>query len=247
GLQAVMAEKSGIEPSVEGGHWYVDSLATTAAFRAALGRSSIVHISSHAFAGADSLDAPHIELYDAPFYIFDMQGYDRHPSLVVLSACRTGDGRFVSGEGVQSLARAFTAGGAAAVVAGWWNVNDEAAAKLMAGFYRLMAEQAAGAGGSVNAAFALRRAKLAWISDARVSPLLGLPYYWAALNYQGNPRPFSPGAVSGLRGNSGTSRLRHEASELLRHGRVPGGWWWLAIVVIVAGFAGWRIARTRRS
>lgn len=215
GLKAVLAERSGIEPAVGDAHWYVDSLATTAAFRTALGRSSIVHISSHAFAGTDSLDAPHIELYDAPFYVFDMQGFDCHPSLVVLSACRTGDGRFVSGEGVQSLARGFTAGGAAAVVAGWWNVNDEATAKLMAGFY---AQMAARTGHAVNAAVSLRQSKLAWLNDPGRSPVLQLPYYWAALNYQGNPIPFGAGGSSGLSPS----------------GRPGARWWWL----LAAGMIG---------
>jgi hypothetical protein len=215
GLQAVVAEKAGIEASIDEGLWYVDSLATTAAFRVALGRSSIVHISSHAFAGTDSLDAPHLELYDAPFYVFDMAGLDCHPSLVVLSACRTGDGRVVSGEGVQSLARAFTAGGAAAVVAGWWNVNDEVTAKLMAGFYTQLAAQPAN---RINAADALRGSKLAWLDGAGRSPLLQLPYYWAALNYQGNPAPFDAGVPNGLRST----------------GKHRGGWlWWLVIAAVV--------------
>lgn len=205
GLEAVLAERAGIGPSIGDGHWYVDSQATTAAFRTALGSSSIVHISSHAFAGTNGLDAPHLELYDAPFYVFDRQGFDSHPSLVVLSACRTGDGRFVSGEGVQSLARAFTAGGAAAVVAGWWNVNDEATAKLMAGFYAKMAAQSQ-SGSTVNAALALRGCKLAWLGDPGRSPLLQLPYYWAALNYQGNPLPFDTRGSSGLASATGRRR-----------------------------------------
>jgi tetratricopeptide (TPR) repeat protein len=216
GLRAVLAERSGIEPSIHNGHWYIDSLATTGAFRSALDRSSIVHISSHAFAGTDSLDAPHIECYDAPFYVFDMQGFDCHPSLVVLSACRTGDGRLVSGEGIQSLARAFTAGGAAAVLAGWWNVNDEATAKLMAGFYAQMAAQS---GSTVNAALALRQCKLAWLHDPSHSPVLELPYYWAALNYQGNPMPFDAGDSSGLS----------------RATRPRGNWWWWLIAAGVIG------------
>jgi tetratricopeptide (TPR) repeat protein len=196
GLKATLEEKSGIEPFVREGHWYVDSSATVAAFKEALTGSSIVHISSHAFAARDSLDAPHIELYDAPFYLFEP--FDLHPSLVVLSACRTGDGRFVSGEGVQSLARGFLAGGAGAVVAGWWNVNDEVAASIMADFYARMASVSGGRGASVNAALALRQSKLDWLDDASREPLLHLPYYWAALSYTGNPEPFKDRASSGL-------------------------------------------------
>ena len=218
GLQATKAERLGIEPAIGNGQWYIDSLATATNFRKALTGSSILHISSHAFTGRDSDDAPHIELYDAPFYLFELRGLDQHPSLVVLSACRTGDGRYVTGDGVQSLARAFTAGGASAVVAGWWNVNDEAAAKLMSGFYQQIttytiinvatANNPATAAANnpdviINAALSLRRAKLAWLNDPKTAPVLQLPYYWAALQYEGNPTPFSPGTATGLKGQPG--------------------------------------------
>ena len=181
-LKAIAMEKEGVALSVRKGEWYTDSQATFPAFREALQQSSVVHISSHAFSSKDTLNIPHIELYDQPFYLFQLADLERHPSLVVLSACRTGDGRMVTGEGVQSLARAFTAGGANAVVAGWWNVNDEVAAQLMRRFYgSLMTEQ--------QAATALHDSKLDWIDDPAVPYLHKLPYYWAALNYQGSPAP----------------------------------------------------------
>jgi CHAT domain-containing protein len=159
--------------------------------------SSIIHISSHAFTGRDSLDAPHIEFFDEPFYLFELQGLNMHPALVVLSACRTGDGRYISGEGVQCLARGFSAGGASAVVAGWWNVNDAAAGRLMADFYAQLDVQYGGSG-RINAANALRAVKLVWLNDGSHLPLLQLPYYWAALNYQGNPMPFVNGSLGAL-------------------------------------------------
>lgn len=188
-LQATAEERSGIQPFIREGDWYNDSMATTSAFGKAVTSSSIIHISSHAFAGTDSLDAPHIELYDAPFYIFELQGLGLHPALVVLSACRTGDGRYLSGEGVQSLARGFTTVGSDAVVAGWWNVNDEAAEKLVTEFYQQMNRQN-GTSGGIDAVSALRNAKLVWLNDGSHLPMLQLPYYWASLNYQGNPKPF---------------------------------------------------------
>jgi hypothetical protein len=92
----------------------------------------------------------------------------------------------VTGEGVQSLARAFIAQGANAVVAGWWNVNDATAAQLMQRFYRTWAGN-----GQVSIADALHRSKLDWLNDPGVVYQQKLPYYWAALNYAGNPQPLS--------------------------------------------------------
>ena len=219
-LKAVVREKEGIAAIVKEGSWYTDEQATTTTFRKALEGAALLHISSHAYTKKDALEAPHIELFNEPFYLFELKGLEHHPSLVVLSACRTGDGRMVTGEGVQSLARAFTAGGANAVIAGWWNVNDEAAAQLMQGFYStLVVEQGPGkstAGSECcNAAQALRTSKLNWLDAPEVSYVHKLPYYWAALNYQGNPQPLQ------------TSTLSAPA------GRRTSPWWWSLLILPV--------------
>ncbi|HWK08099.1 MAG TPA: CHAT domain-containing tetratricopeptide repeat protein [Puia sp.] len=239
-LKAVTREKEGIAGILKDGNWYSDEQATTAAFRKALEGSALLHISSHAFTKKDTLEAPHIELFDEPFYLFELQGWDHHPALIVLSACRTGDGRMVTGEGVQSLARAFTAGGANAVIAGWWNVNDEAAAQLMQGFYSALATgepspgseehnpglpQAVSGSKDRNAAQALRLSKLNWLDAPAISYVHKLPYFWAALNYQGNTYPLQRDSltVKGSRSNS-------------------VWWWWSLLLLPVAGL----LARFRR-
>ena len=183
-LNNVTGEEEAMSSIIKNGKWYTDDKATTTAFRKALQESAIVHISSHAFSGKDTGQVPHIALYDQPFYLFELKDLQQHPGLVVLSACRTGDGRMVMGEGVQSLARAFIAQGANAVVAGWWNVNDATAAQLMQRFYRSWAT------GQTTIAGSLRSCKLDWLNDPKVSYQHKLPYYWAALNYAGNPAPF---------------------------------------------------------
>ena len=56
--------------------------------------------------------------------------------LVVLSACRTGLGHRLPGEGVMGLSRAFLASGASQVLVSLWDVGDRATAGLMERFYR---------------------------------------------------------------------------------------------------------------
>ena len=67
--------------------------------------------------------------------VFDL---NLHADLVVLSACKTGLGSQVRGEGVTGLYRAFLCAGTSSVLVSLWNVNDKSAADLMISFYRNM-------------------------------------------------------------------------------------------------------------
>lgn len=56
--------------------------------------------------------------------------------LVTLSACSTGLGELLAGEGIIGLTRAFFYAGASSLVVSLWNVNDAAIAELMKAFYQ---------------------------------------------------------------------------------------------------------------
>jgi len=55
---------------------------------------------------------------------------DLDGQLIILSSCSSSSGRILGGEGAESLARAFLEGGAGAVLASLWPLEDEQAASL---------------------------------------------------------------------------------------------------------------------
>jgi len=100
----------------------------------------------------------------------EIMGLRLNAELVTLSACQTGLGKVLSGEGVIGLSRAFLYAGASSVVVSLWNANDVATAELMKQFYRGLSR-----GRSKDEA--LRDAKLALIKGQQRS--WRHPYYWA--------------------------------------------------------------------
>ncbi len=94
--------------------------------------------------------------------------------LVVLSACQTGLGQFINGEGIEGLNRAFFYAGASSVLMSLWSVNDQASSQLMERFYHYLRS-------SESPMNALHKTKLEMIS----SGVLSHPYYWAGFIVSG--------------------------------------------------------------
>ena len=96
--------------------------------------------------------------------------------LVTLSACETGLGKEMRGEGIVGLTRAFFYAGTQSVLVSLWKVNDASTADLMTQFYEQLRKN-----NGKNKAAALRQAQLQMISQNRYAH----PYYWAPFILQG--------------------------------------------------------------
>jgi CHAT domain-containing protein len=134
-------------------------------------------------------------------------------NLVVLSACRTGLGKDMRGEGLVGLTRGFMYAGASSVVASLWKVDDEATAELMKQFYTNMLQK------RMTPAAALREAQ----NTIRQNPEWRSPYYWAAFTLQGEYRQvIKPGQAA----VSPSMKLKIIVGGALLALLAGGAWWY---------------------
>ncbi|MBK8128215.1 MAG: CHAT domain-containing protein [bacterium] len=99
--------------------------------------------------------------------------------LVVLSACHSGTGDIVNGEGVYSLRRAFEIAGAKTIVSSLWAVDDNMTRDVM---MKTVSQN------NLTIGAALRTAMLSRIGELREQNLSDHPYYWAGFVCSGDPR-----------------------------------------------------------
>jgi CHAT domain-containing protein len=95
--------------------------------------------------------------------------------MVVLSACQTGLGKEIRGEGLVGLTRGFMYAGAARVVVSLWSVDDDATSELMGRFYKGILKD------GLRPAAAIRNAQV----EMWKQPKWRAPYFWAAFVLQG--------------------------------------------------------------
>jgi CHAT domain-containing protein/tetratricopeptide (TPR) repeat protein len=147
----------------------------------------IVHFATHGL-----LNTEHPELSGLVLSLVDEEGrpqdgflrlHDLYnlklpADLVVLSACQTGLGKEIRGEGLVGLTRGFMYAGTPRVVASLWKVDDLATAGLMKHFYQAMLKE------GMRPAAALRAAQVGMLKNKQWRA----PFYWAPFVLQGEWR-----------------------------------------------------------
>ena len=115
---------------------------------AASGPHSLVHFATHGLFNESRprysglVLSPAADGGDSGFLsVSEVFGLDLDCDQVVLSACASGLGQQISGEGLVGLTRSFMFAGARSVVAALWDVSGEATGRFMADFYRRLAAQ----------------------------------------------------------------------------------------------------------
>lgn len=186
-LPETRAEARAVKRALGGAPLRLGKEATKEALRSVAG-PKVLHLATHGFflpsggqgpmlraglalSGANTQGAESSILTALEASALDLDG----TRLVVLSACQTGLGDAMSGEGVYGLRRALVMAGAETQVMSLWNVDSAATSTLMASYY---ARLRAGAGRSE----AMRDVQLAMMDGGDDAH----PNRWAAFIVSGN-------------------------------------------------------------
>ena len=105
---------------------------------------------------------------DGLLHLDEISNLNLNASLVVLSACSTGEGKVTRTEGVLALTRGFYLAGASNVVYSLWSIPDHITSEFMMNFYKKYFSKK-------SYCEALREVKLRMIANPETS----LPYMWA--------------------------------------------------------------------
>jgi CHAT domain-containing protein/tetratricopeptide (TPR) repeat protein len=166
--------------------------ARESAVRAAMMGPRYLHLATHGFAEvsggrldaglvlAPSPGSAHDSEDDGVLELFEIHRLALGSDLAVLSACETGKGMRVAGEGAFALSRGFLAAGTRRVVASLWAVDDEPTSRVVGTLFETIAASEH-AGHAPSPALALRDAK----RNVRENPQWADPFYWAAFVLSG--------------------------------------------------------------
>ncbi len=167
-----------------GGDLYTGEKATKSALLEAGKNYKVMHLAMHSTINNDQpmyssfLFTPEVENDEEQLSVSELFHQNFNAELVVLSACNTGYGRLLPGEGVLSLSQAFTAAGCPATLMSLWMVPDKETKTLMNNFYKgIMAEKSKTA--------ALHSAKIEYLKYANNDRMIH-PFYWAGFVLSGN-------------------------------------------------------------
>jgi len=170
-----------------GGRKFIGKKADKNEFKKHMRDSKILHLAMHTI--IDDSNPQYSKLAFSPrkdstndglMNVYELYNYHMLTPLVVLSACNTGYGKLMQGEGLYSLSRGFIYADCPALVMTLWSIADKSSSRLMHYFYSQLRNE-----NNIN--FSLRVAKRYYIqnSDSRMSH----PYYWAGYIASGKRDP----------------------------------------------------------
>ena len=179
------------------GRQYFDKEATKEKFLDQANKLAVVHLATHAqvndsnplqsfiaFA-ENNFDSGESRLYAREIYDLSLDS----TQLIILSACETGAGQLVHGEGMMSLSRAFAYAGCPDIITSLWKAEDKTTAFLTRRLHFYLATKK-------TTDEALRLAKLDLLNSNEIDERFKTPNYWAHMIFIGEYESISPSTSS---------------------------------------------------
>jgi len=161
-----------------------DENATKNIFLQLSNRHDIIHLATHASVNNDTPSHSYIAFYptnnDYKLYAGEIADLKLDAvQLVILSACETGAGQLVKGEGLMSLSRAFAYAGCPNIITSLWKAEDKTTSFITQRLHYYLEKK-------YSKDKALQQAKLDFLRSDEIDSRLKTPDYWAHLLFIGN-------------------------------------------------------------
>lgn len=178
-IEGTERELDALEKRFDRGKFLSGNDATESNFKSLAPEYDLIHLAIHGkgdtlnkFTGSLYFRAGYDSLDDGELHAYELYGMKLRALMAVLSSCESGLGKDYKGEGMISMASAFTYSGCENILMSLWKVNDQASILLMDNFYGHLLK-----GETIDAA--LRSAKLNYLETA--DELTADPRIWAPL------------------------------------------------------------------
>ncbi len=167
------------------------SQAVKSEFISLSGQYPVIHLATHAIANDSNLLGSYIEFYglkkdaDTTHRLYEQEIYTldlKSARLVILSACETGNGLLVNGEGIISLSRAFSYAGCKSVVTSLWKADEISTSFISKRLHHYLQK-----GFAIDRA--LQQSKIDYLETNEIEDRYKNPAYWAHLVLIGDYRP----------------------------------------------------------
>jgi CHAT domain-containing protein len=161
--------------------------ATETRWKRDAGGFRVLHLATHGILNSTNPLFSYLQLAkagsdDGMLEAREILGLSLPAELAVLSACETGLGEVVGGEGLVGMSWAMLTAGTPTVVVSQWKVDSESTTQLMLAFHRTIAAASAKSHAIEGKAQALRAAELELLR----TPRFHHPFYWAGFEMLGN-------------------------------------------------------------
>jgi CHAT domain-containing protein len=179
---------SGTEISKLEGKRLLDSMATKENFLREANHYKTLHLATHAAVNNEEPIRSYIAFYprgDTEFRLYAGEIYGLKldsTQMIILSACETGTGRLIKGEGLMSLSRAFAYAGCPNIITSLWKAEDKTTAFILQRLHHYLEK-------NYSPDIALQQAKMDFLFDPDTDPRFKSPSYWAPLILVGQYEP----------------------------------------------------------